>query len=147
MTANVSSKKNPRTRCRFPPTRTLENNSPMPTTHCPGSQFVPCSERAVAVGTLVVTVIDALVVFAVPFAAILAGAKVHVASEGRPEQARLMLPLNPLELETLTEVDPVPPGAEINTVCPNGIAAKNPGVMVNDCGCVDVLALKLASPL
>ena len=81
---------------------------------------------------LVVTVMETVVVLAVPAAEILAGAKVHVASDGRPEQARLMLPLNPLELETLTEVDPVPPGAEINTVCPDAIAAKNPGVIVND---------------
>ena len=95
-----------------------------------------------------VTVIDTLVVFAVPFAVIEVGANIQAASEGSPEQAKLMLPLNPLELETLREVLPGPPGAAINTVdCAEGIVAKNPGVMVNDCACGEVLALKLASPL
>jgi hypothetical protein len=112
----VSSNKNPRTRCRFPPTRTLENSSPMPTIHCPASQFVLCCESAVAVGALVVTVIDTLVVFAVPFAVIDVGANMQAASEGSPEQAKLMLPLNPLELETLRELVPGLPGAAINTV-------------------------------
>ena len=147
MRAKVSSKNNPRARCCFPPTSKLENSSPRPTIHCPASQFLVCCERAVAVDALVVTVIDTLVVVAVPFAVIDVGANMQAASDGSPEQARLMLPLNPLELETLTEVDPVPPGAEINTVCPNGIVAKNPGVIVNDCDCAEVLALKLASPL
>ena len=147
MRANVRSKNNPRAFCRFPPTRTLENNSPRPMIHCPTSQFILCCARAVAVAALVVTVIDTLVVLAVPFAMIDVGANMQAASDGSPEQAKLMLPLNPLELETLTELDPAPPGAEINTVCPDGIAEKNPGVIVNDCDCADVLALKLGSPL
>jgi hypothetical protein len=69
-----------------------------------------------AVGAFVVTVIEALVVAAVPFAVIVAGENRQVASEGRPEHARLMVPLKPVELETLIDVEPTPPGAEIKIV-------------------------------
>jgi hypothetical protein len=126
----------------------LENSSPIPIIHSPGRQFGCCCECANAVGALVVTVMDALVVLAVPLGLIVVGANTQVASDGRPEQARLMVPLNPLELVTLMDVDPEPPGAEINTVdCAEGISAKNPGVIVNDCDCAEVLAVKLESPL
>jgi len=81
--------------------------------HSAGQNLRAC-ERAV--GAVVVTVIEALVVFAVPLAVIVAGANAQAASEGRPEQARLIVPLKPVELETLINVEPTPPGAEINIV-------------------------------
>jgi hypothetical protein len=85
----------------------------MPASQWPG-KYALCCELVVA--TAVVTAIDALVVVAVPLAAIVAGANRQAASEGRPEQARLIVPLNPVEFETLIDVVPVPPAAEITTV-------------------------------
>jgi hypothetical protein len=58
------------------------------------------------VGAFVVTVIETLVVFAVPFAVIEVGENRQAASDGRPEHARLIVPLNPLEFATLSEVTP-----------------------------------------
>ena len=148
VTAKMSSKSNPRTRCRFPPTRTVEKrSSPTPNVHSAG-KYDRCCEPNIVVAAFVVIVIEAAVVLAVPFAVIVAGVIVHAASEGRPEQARLIVPVNPVELETVTDVVPEPPGAEINTVDgTEGIAAKNPAVIVNDCDGVLLLALKLESPL
>ena len=57
---------------------------------------------------VVVTVIVAAVVLGVPFAVIVGGVKEQVVSEGRPVQARLIVPLNPVELETLIDVVPEP---------------------------------------
>jgi hypothetical protein len=100
------------------------------------------------VGAFVVTVIETLVVFTIPFAVIDVGENWQAASDGSPEQVRLMVPLNWLEFETLSEVTPAPPCAEISTVdCVEGIVAKNPGVMVKDCDCALTLGLKLGSPL
>jgi hypothetical protein len=97
---------------------------------------------------VVVTVITAADVFAVPFAAIVVGVNVQVVSEGRPEHARLIVPLNPVELDTLTDVVPEPPGSEITTAdCAEGMAAKKPGVMVKVMGGVLLLVSKLLSPL
>jgi hypothetical protein len=97
---------------------------------------------------VVVTVIAAVVVLGVPLAVIVAGTNRQAASEGRPVQARLIVPLNPVELETLIEVAPDPPGAVIRTVdCADEIVPKKPGVIVNVWGWVVLLALKLASPL
>jgi hypothetical protein len=91
----------------------------MPAIHWPG-KYARCCELVVA--AVVVMVIEEVVVLGAPFAAIVAGANMHAASEGRPEQARLIAPLNPVELETLIEVVPDPPGPEINTVdCAAGI--------------------------
>jgi hypothetical protein len=76
----------------------------------------------------VLTRVPAVVEFRVPLAVIVGGVKVQVASEGRPEQPRLIVPPKTVELEMLTDVVPEPPGAEIGTACVDGIAAKNPGV-------------------
>jgi hypothetical protein len=74
------------------------------------------------VGAVVVTVIEALVVFAVPFAVIVAGANTHAASDGRPEHVRLIVPLKPVEFATVIDVAPEPPGAETITLdCVEGI--------------------------
>jgi hypothetical protein len=87
-------------------------------------------------------------VLAVPFAENDDGVMVHVASDGRPVQARAMVPLKPLEFDTLTELVPEPPGVAITTVdCADGIVAKNPGVIVKVCDWVVLLELKLESPL
>jgi hypothetical protein len=59
-----------------------------------------------------------------------------------------MVPLNPVDDETETELEPEDPGAEMATDDRfNGIAAKNPGVIANESDCVVLLRLKLASPL
>src|SRR5271169_2607123 len=105
----MSSKSNPRARCRFPPTRTVgKRSSPMPKIHSAG-QYARCCERNIVVAALVVIVIEGLFILAVPFAVIVAGVNVHAASEGRPEQARLIVPVNPVELETVTDVVPESP--------------------------------------
>ena len=70
---------------------------------------------SVAVAAVVVTKIETFVVLGVPFAAMVAGEKVQVASYGRPTQARLIVPLKPVELDTATDVVPEDPGAEITT--------------------------------
>lgn len=112
--SRVSSKNNPRTLCRFPPTRTVEaRSSPIPAVHWPG-KYGRCCE--LAVGAVVVIAIATLVVFAVPVVVIVAGPNTQAAFEGRPEQAKLIVPLNPVEFEMLIEVLPVSPGVEINTV-------------------------------
>jgi hypothetical protein len=72
----------------------------------------------------VATTIDELVVAGVPAAVIVEGENEHVASEGRPEQDKLMVPLNPVDVATVTDETPVPPGAEITTCAPaDGTAA------------------------
>ena len=74
-----------------------------------------------------------VVVAAVPFAAMEDGLNAHVASEGKPEQARLIVPLKLLEFATVIDVVPEEPGAEREILARfDGIDAKNPGVMVND---------------
>ena len=107
-----------------------------------------CRNSALAVGAVVVTMMETFVVFAVPFAFIEAGLNVHFDSEGRAEQVKLIAPLSPEEFTTLNEVLPVPPGAEMVTVdCAELSVAKNPGVIVNVWDCVVLLGLKLESPL
>lgn len=103
---------------------------------------------SVAVAAVVVTKIETVAVLGVPFAARVAGEKVQVVSEGKPEQAILIVPLNPVELEIVIDDVPVAPGAEIET-CDAlvGIEAKKPGAIVKVIGGVLALALKLVSPL
>jgi hypothetical protein len=55
------------------------------------------------------------VVVAVPVPLIDEGVNWHAAPAGRPEQARVIVPVNPLEAETATEVDPEDPGVAIVT--------------------------------
>ena len=69
--------------------------------------------RVAAVPLVVVTVTVELVVVAVPVALIEEGLNTHAAPAGSPEQAREIVPLNPVDEETATEVDPDPPGAVI----------------------------------
>jgi hypothetical protein len=100
------------------------------------------------VGAVVFTVIETVVVVAVPFADTDGGLNVHFDSDGNPEHARLIMPLKPVEFKTLTDVDPRLPGAEMTTVdCAEPIDAKKPGVIVNVCDWVELLGLKLGSPL
>ena len=63
-----------------------------------------------------VIVIEEVDVFGVPFATIVAGVNIQAASEGKPEQVRVIVPVNPVELDTLIDDVPEPPGAEIVTV-------------------------------
>jgi hypothetical protein len=70
---------------------------------------------AVAPAAVVVTVIAEEVVVSVPVAAIEDWLNRQAAPLGNPEQARVMVPVNPVEEETETEVEPDPPGAEMGT--------------------------------
>jgi hypothetical protein len=103
--------------------------------------------KAVAVA-VVVTVMVEEVVARVPVALIDDGLIWQAAPAGRPEQERAMVPLNPVEEDTETEVEPDDPGAEIVTVdWFKGTCAKKPGWMVKLNDCVLLLELKLKSPL
>ncbi len=147
MSMSVRSKNNARERCCFPPSRKIESSSPRPIIHC-ADKYRRRWNPSVAVAAVVVTMIAAIVVLGVPVALMVAGVKVHVASEGRPTQARLIIPLKLVELATVTDEVPVPPGVEIKT-CEAlvGIEAKKAGVIVKVIGAVLALALKLLSPL
>ena len=61
------------------------------------------------------TVSDTVVVEFTPFGFKDAGENVHVASEGNPEHAIVMVPLKFVELEMATEVVPELPGVWIRT--------------------------------
>lgn len=75
-------------------------------------------------------------------------ANTHAASLGSWEHERLMVPLKPLDVETVTDVLPDIPGAAINTCeLAEGTEAENPGVTTTLCDCVVLLGLKLTSPL
>jgi hypothetical protein len=98
-----------------------------------------------ALAAVVVTVIVELVVVSVPVLLTVGTLKLQLASEGSPEQASVIVPVNPPEETTDTEVEPEDPGAEIETKAPRGIEAKKPGEIVNVIGGVLLLAAKLAS--
>jgi len=66
-------------------------------------------------GAVVVTVIAEGVVLSVPGAVIEDWLNRQPAPMGNPEQAREMVPVNPVEEETATEVEPDAPGAETAT--------------------------------
>ncbi len=114
--------------------------SQCPKCRCPGD----CS---IAVAAVVVTMIPEVTVVSVPLAVIVGVLNTHAASEGSPEQERVMALLNPVDQVTATELDPDAPGAE-TTTCDwiEGTAAKNPGWMVTVIGGVLLLVLKLRSP-
>ena len=65
---------------------------------------------------VVVTVIVEVVVAAVPVAVMDAGANWHAAPAGSPKQASVMVPVNPVDVATASEIEPDEPGAEICTV-------------------------------
>jgi hypothetical protein len=74
-------------------------------------------------------------------------ANTHAAALGSWEHERLIVPVKPLEVETVTDVLPDIPGAETNTCpLPEGTEAENPGVIVKVWDCVVLLGLKLLSP-
>jgi len=107
----------------------------------------PCGRVAVVVLAVVLTVmVDVFVAnLLVPWKD--AGLNAQVAPAGRPEQERLIAPLNPVDHETETCVVPEPPGAEMIIVGgADPVEAANPGVIVKPVGAL-LLALKLASPL
>jgi len=79
-----------------------------------------------AAAAVIVTVIVELVVLSVPVALIDEGLNTQVAPAGSPEQARLIVPLNPVDEDTLTAVEPDDPRAVIVTVL-EFTAAKKPG--------------------
>jgi hypothetical protein len=74
-----------------------------------------CCKRAAAVGAVVLTVTAAVIVEGTPLGFTDAGENEHVASEGNPEHASVMVPLKFDELEMLTEVAPEPPGLLMTT--------------------------------
>jgi hypothetical protein len=95
----------------------------------------------VVCGAVVLTVMVTVVVAAVPFAAMDDGLNAHVASDGKPEQARLIVPLKLLEFATVIDVVPEEPGAEIEMLARfDAINAKNPGWIVKLTGAVLLLA-------
>lgn len=100
---NVRSRRNLRRAC-FQLTTTTERGSPKPNIHHCASKYVRRRGVTIAVAAVVVTVIEAAVVLRVPFAGMLAGVKVHVASEGSPAQARLIVPLKLVEVATVIDV-------------------------------------------
>ena len=115
--------------------------------HRPERRPVERCVCSAAVAAVVVIVIVAVVVFAVPLAEIDDGEIVQVASSGSPEQASLIAPENPEELDMETELAPLPPGDVTTTTdCVEGTVAKKPGVITKVCDCVVALALKLPSP-
>jgi hypothetical protein len=73
------------------------------------------SSLAVVPAAAVVTVIVEEVVDSVPGAVIEDWLNIQVAPVGKPEHARVMVPVKPVEEETETEVEPDDPGAEIGT--------------------------------
>ena len=99
---NVRSRRNLRRTC-FQLTTATERGTPKPNIHC-ASKYVRRRGVTVAVAAVVVTVIEAAVVLRVPFAVMLAGVKVHVASEGSPAQARRIVPLKLVEVATVIDV-------------------------------------------
>jgi hypothetical protein len=131
---------------RLPISITPKNIKPPTATQClKDGRKDGCS---VAVAAVVVTVIVEVLVAIVPDAAIVAGENWQAAPVGRPEQARMIVPVKPVEFETDIELCPEPPGAETITVdAAVGMTAKNPAVIVNVWDAAEALALKLASPL
>jgi hypothetical protein len=144
--SKVNSIINASPRCRrFVPARKIAGKTnPMAIIH-----LLPEVRRNCALtGAVVLTVTETLVVAAVPFAAMDAGLKAHFDSEGSPEQAKLIVPLKPLEFMTLIDVLPTPPGAEMVTVDSAELTvAKKPGVIVKLWDWVVLLGWKLGSPL
>ena len=71
------------------------------------------------VAAVVVTVTTAVVVETVPVVFTEAGENAQVASDGKPAQAKVIVPLNPVELDMFSEVEPAPPGVFMMTAgCP-----------------------------
>ena len=97
-----------------PQQTTIAKSSPVPSIDSAKRRGVRNATAEVGAFVLTVTAEDVVANF--PLAFIGATENVQAASEGRPEQARLIDPLNPVEVERLTEVAPEPPGALINTV-------------------------------
>lgn len=110
-------------RVRFFPPTSITPNNPSPVSNSAGRN-IRRWDRIIAVGAVVVIVIVAFVAFMVPFALRLAGENVHLASDGNPEHANEIVPLNPVEFETFTSEVPLPPGVVMVTVeAEEGIAA------------------------
>lgn len=110
----------------------------------------PCtggSEEAVAAAVVVTVMVEVFVAYLL-VAWKDAGLNAHAAPAGRPEHARLIVPLNPVDQETETDALPELPGADTTTVdCAFPIDARNPAWIVNGVGPALLLGLKLASPL
>jgi len=131
------------------PTATNEKSRKVPRASQPKCGACGGCRWAAAAAAVVVTVIVDVLDWGVPAAVTEAGANVQAAPVGSPEQASLMVPLNPVDDETETELCPDAPGAETCTKEKDwleGMAAKNPGVIVNDTDWVVLLTLKLLSP-
>lgn len=84
------------------------------------SRFVRCKRRgkfgmAAVLAAVVVTAIVGDAVVGAPVAVIDDWLNRQVAPEGNPEQERVMVPVNPVEVLTDTDVEPDCPGAAIVT--------------------------------
>ena len=117
-----SAKKPERTRSRPLPARKIEPSTKVPAANKLAKR-VCLGACSMAVGAVVVTFTTAEVVWGDPLAIIVEGVKVQAASEGRPEQARVIVPLKPVEYETVKDACPEPPGAEIINVDGAGFVA------------------------
>jgi hypothetical protein len=146
--ASRSSKHSPRIRCCFPPKNPIVIRTANPLIQY-AKRNGPCFDcKAAVVAAVVVTEIPTVVMLIVPLAETEEGLKVHVASDGKPEHANVMVPLKPVEFVTSSDDDPDAPGAVMPTTDEElGTWARNPGVIVKVCDCVVLLALKLGSPL
>ena len=84
------------------------------------SHFGPCKRgepcNIATPGAAVVTMIVAGVVAGTPVVVTDDGLNWQAAAAGSPEQDSVMVPLNPVEEETLNDVCPETPGAEITIV-------------------------------
>lgn len=92
------------------PSITTEKNAKIPTASQRenGARAGEC--RIAVVAVVVIVIVDA-VVAGVPAAVTVEGENVQAAPTGRPEHETVMVPLNPVEDKTATEVVPADPGA------------------------------------
>ena len=97
------------------PTTTNEKSRKVPRASQPKCGACGGCRWAAAAAAVVVTVIVDVLDWGVPAAVTEAGANVQAAPVGSPEQASAIVPLKPVDEETLTEVEPEAPGAEMFT--------------------------------
>ena len=140
-----SSRDIPRIICFLSKKRTIENNIPTANTQLEAG-WKGCCKWVALVGAVVLTVTVAMVVAATPPGLTDAGENKHAASEGNPEQARVMVPLKFVEFEMAKEVLSELPGVWISMPGWPARVMKNPGETVNVSGWVELLPLKLRSP-
>ena len=114
VTAARISRQIPRIICFLSTTKTMEKNIPAARIQLEEG-YGRCCRRTAVVGAVVVTVTVAVVVETTPFGFKDAGENEHVASEGNPEQASVIVPVKFVELEMAMAVVPELPAVWMNT--------------------------------